>query len=248
MSQISEGESELAQTDINKRSLRDTFQPSLWDRLVDDSSGLSAEIEGRIHNLLAELGADRLSELEQLGPSGLYAAEDLSDEQKKYLSQLFLKKRQQASLDERGIVVNSDVLREAVRRDLEALFNTERLQADYLLTDTEYDFIENNLIDLGEFPQVATSVVNYGVPAFSGKSAGGAGRDKLATEIKALVAVFEPRLREDSIKVRVNSDPTEGLKIDIDAVLIMTPSPERLIFRTSIDLENGQATTELDDQ
>lgn len=238
----------MAQTDIKKRSLRDTFQPSLWDRLVDDSSGLSAEIEGRVHSLSAELGMDRLIELEQAGPSGLHAADDLTDEQKKHLSHLFLKKRQQASLDERGIVVNADVLREAVRRDLEALFNTERLQADYLLTDTEYDFIENDLIDLSEFPQAALSVINYGVPAFSGKSAGSSGRDKLAAEIKALVAVFEPRLRKDSIKIRVDSDPTEGLKIDIDAVLIMTPSPERLIFRTSIDLENGQATTELDDR
>ena len=32
-------------------------------------------------------------------------------------------------LEERGIVVTADVLREAVRRDIEALFNTERLEA-----------------------------------------------------------------------------------------------------------------------
>jgi len=237
----------LAQTDIKKRSLRDTFQPSLWDRLVDDSSGLSAEIDGRLRILQADLGPERLAEVELAGPSGLHNADDLTDDQKRSLSQLFLKKRQQASLDERGIVVNAGVLREAVRRDLEALFNTERLQANYLLTDAELDSIENELIDLSEFPQAALSVINYGVPAFSGKSAGSAGRDKLAAEIKALVSVFEPRLRKDSIKIRVDSDPKEGLKIDIDAVLIMTPSPERLIFRTSIDLENGQATTELDD-
>ena len=32
-----------------------------------------------------------------------------------------------------------------------------------------------------------------------------------------------------------------GLKIEIDAVLIMTPTPERMRLRTTINLDNGLA-------
>ncbi len=226
--------------------LRETFQPSLWDRLVDDSPGLAAEIERRRDLLSEELDADRLAELEAGGVRAIEAQSDLTDGQKKQLHLLLQMKRSHQALEERGVVVSPDVLREAVRRDLEALFNTERLEANYLLTDHELAFVDNLSIELEDFPHIRRSVINFGVPAFSGKTAGGADRRGLEKEIKEVVATFEPRLRRDSIKVNVRSDPKEGLKIDIDAVLIMTPTPERLKFRTSIDLENGQAETALE--
>ena len=226
--------------------LRETFQPSLWDRLVDDSPGLAAEIDGRRSLLVTDLGEARLTALEAGGVRAIEADPDLKREQKKELHLLVRQSQSRAHLEERGVVVSPEVLREAVRRDLEALFNTERLQAEYLLTDHEESSVENLAIDLADFPHVQRSVINFGVPAFAGKSAGGADRKVLEREIKEVVAVFEPRLKRDSIRVAVKSDPKEGLKIDIDAVLIMTPTPERLKFRTSIDLENGQAETALE--
>jgi type VI secretion system protein ImpF len=42
-------------------------------------------------------------------------------------------------------------------------------------------------------------------------------------------------------------DKNIGLKIDIDAVLIMTPSPERLRLRTTVNLDNGMARTDITD-
>ena len=40
--------------------------------------------------------------------------------------------RQRAELETRGVVVSGRVLREAVRRDIEALFNTERFESLFL--------------------------------------------------------------------------------------------------------------------
>ncbi|TIM67446.1 MAG: type VI secretion system baseplate subunit TssE, partial [Mesorhizobium sp.] len=39
-------------------------------------------------------------------------------------------------------------------------------------------------------------------------------------------------------------DKSAGLKIEIDAVLIMTPTPERMRLRTTVNLDNGLARTE----
>ena len=67
----------------------------------------------------------------------------------------------------------------------------------------------------------------------------------LAREIRAVLATFEPRLKESATKVTVNLGDKTGLKIEIDGVLIMTPTPERLRLRTTINLDNGVARTDL---
>ncbi|TKB27245.1 MAG: type VI secretion system baseplate subunit TssE, partial [Mesorhizobium sp.] len=86
---------------------------------------------------------------------------------------------------------------------------------------------------------------NYGVPSFSGRSSRDFDRDTLAREIRAVLATFEPRLKESATTVNVTlGDKSVGLKIEIDAVLIMTPTPERMRLRTTINLDNGLARTE----
>ena len=60
-----------------------------------------------------------------------------------------------------------------------------------------------------------------------------------------MLAAFEPRLRESATKVTVRPATRAGLPVEIDGLLIMSPAPERLRLRTSIDLENGLARTEL---
>jgi type VI secretion system protein ImpF len=63
-----------------------------------------------------------------------------------------------------------------------------------------------------------------------------------------VLAAFEPRLKESATKVTVNSgDKSVGLSIEIDAVLMMSPTPERMRLRTMIDLDNGSARTDLKD-
>jgi type VI secretion system protein ImpF len=61
-----------------------------------------------------------------------------------------------------------------------------------------------------------------------------------------VLVTFEPRLKESGTKVSVTlGDKTQGLRIDIDAVLIMSPTPERMKLRTMINLDNGLARTEM---
>ena len=231
-----------------KRAKREAVQPSLWDRLVNDLPGLSSEIDGLRHSLVAELGAERLDTL--LGGSSrlIESAADLTAEQKRRLQRLALQGAQRAELESRGIVVSPDVLREAVRRDIEALFNTERYDVTPLVSDHESEQMESSPLDLSDFPEVRRSVVNYGVPSFSGRSSRDFDRDTLAREIKMVLATFEPRLKESATKVNVTlGDKNGGLKIEIDAILIMTPTPERLKLRTSINLDNGLARTDIGD-
>ncbi|TJW39387.1 MAG: type VI secretion system baseplate subunit TssE, partial [Mesorhizobium sp.] len=124
-------------------------------------------------------------------------------------------------------------------------FNTERFEAVPLLSDFENEQAADNPPSLADFPEVRRSVVNYGVPSFSGRSSRDFDRDALAREIRSVLATFEPRLKESATKVAVTlGDKSAGLKIEIDAVLIMTPTPERMRLRTTVNLDNGLARTE----
>jgi len=227
------------------RAKREAVQPSLWDRLVNDLPGLTSEIDGLRQALSDELGAERLDALLSGGLRSIEADKALTTDQKQRLLRLDFQHRHRAEIESRGIVVSARVLREAVRRDIEALFNTERFEAFPLLSDQEGEGEPTSQLDLEDFPEVRRSVINYGVPSFSGKSVRDFDREILAREIKQVLATFEPRLKESGTKVSVTlGDKTQGLRIDIDAVLIMTPTPERMKLRTTINLDNGLARTE----
>ncbi|ANL51163.1 type VI secretion system lysozyme-related protein (plasmid) [Rhizobium phaseoli] len=232
----------------HQRATRETIQPSLWDRLVNDLPGLGSEIKDLRQILQSEIDAERLDAMVAGGVGHIESATDLSIQQKKNIHRLFSLERRRLELDSRGVVVSSDVLREAVRRDIEALFNVQRFESSLLLTDAEAELVGENPPSLEDFPQVRRSVVNYGVPPFSGRSSRDFDREELAKEITQVLAAFEPRLKEGATKVTVSlGDKSIGLRIDIDALLLTTPAPERLRIRTILDLDNGSARTELKD-
>ncbi|ANL76488.1 type VI secretion system lysozyme-related protein (plasmid) [Rhizobium phaseoli] len=232
----------------HQRATRETIQPSLWDRLVNDLPGLGSEIKDLRQILQSEIDAERLDAMVAGGVGQIESATDLSIEHKKNIHRLFSLERRRMELDSRGVVVSSDVLREAVRRDIEALFNVQRFESSLLLTDAEAELVGENPPSLEDFPQVRRSVVNYGVPPFSGRSSRDFDREELAKEITQVLAAFEPRLKEGATKVTVSlGDKSIGLRIDIDALLLTTPAPERLRIRTILDLDNGSARTELKD-
>jgi type VI secretion system protein ImpF len=230
------------------RATREAAQPSLWDRLTNDLPGLQSEISALEAAAAAATGAERAAALVAGGPRAIEAEAALGPEEKRRLLRLAALGRRRAELELRGIVVSADVLREAVRRDIQALFNTERFEARPLLTDREAEIAGNDPPSLADFPEIRRSVVNYGVPPFAGRSARDFDRETLAREIRAVLAVFEPRLRESATRVVVApGDRSAGLSIEIDALLIMAPAPERLRLRTMIDLDSGRAETRLAD-
>ncbi len=230
-------------------SRQEAVQPSLWDRLVDDLPGLVAESEALRRDLSRALGAE--AEAEALIAGGARAIEqrgDLDEDTRLLAHRVVQIMARRRRLEDSGIIVTADVLREAVRRDIEMLFNNERLEAQFLLTDREALDHPHPATLLEAFPEVRSSVLNYGVPSFSGRTGSDFNKDDLARDIKAVLNIYEPRLKRDSVRVRVRTGEKTGLRIDIDGVLLLSPVPERLRLSTSIDLDNGRALTALEDR
>lgn len=227
---------------------QELVQPSLWDRLVDELPGVVAETDSLRTELKNEIEVE--IDFDQIIQGGARAVEqltDLSDELRQKLHVLVAKSHQRHILEERGVIVESDTLREAVRRDIEMLFNVERMEADFLLTPLEQLKISTTTQQLADFPQVRSSVLNYGVPSFSGKRSSDFNKEALEREIRDILHVFEPRLKKNTVRVSVKLDDKIGMRIDIDGVLLLSPIPERLRLSTAIDLDNGQAATTLED-
>jgi type VI secretion system protein ImpF len=81
---------------------------------------------------------------------------------------------------------NEEALRATVRRELAWLLNTTQLGA---------------VVDLTAYPEVQTSVLNYGVPDLAGKALARRVILQRARDIRAAVRIFEPRIDESSLIV-----------------------------------------------
>jgi type VI secretion system protein ImpF len=233
--------------DPTLQSRTEAVQPSLWDRLVDDLPGIVSETDRQRADLVARLGAASVEAVLAGGGRAIEANDDLDADTRRDLHQFLTQMARRAFLEERGIVVNASVLREAVRRDIEALFNVERFESGLQLSDLEQVGYETPQVIIADFPHVRRSVLNYGVPSFSGRSISDFDLAALAKELREVIAVFEPRLMRDSIRVRVAQGDRTGMRIEVDAMLMLSPVPERLRLSTMIDLDNGRATTAVED-
>lgn len=226
---------------------QEAVQPSLWDRLVDDLPGIVAEtdvLRMELEKLLG--GAGELEAILMGGDRAIERRVHLDDDTRLRARKFVRLMARRQFLQDNGIVVNAEVLREAVRRDIQMLFNIERFESDPLLTDREASQFENPSERLADFPNVRSSVVNYGVPSFAGRLDSSFDNDQLAKDLVEVIRNFEPRFRRDSVKVKVVTHRKTGMRIEIDGILMLSPVPERLRLSTSIDLDSGNAVTELD--
>ena len=124
-------------------------------------------------------------------------------------------------------VITKSRLRQAVLRDLAWLFNATRMGA---LTD---------------HPQVARSVVNYGLPALSGETASTLDIIALESSIRRAILDFEPRIAPASLQVQAvvsdtQMDQHNVISVQIRGNLWAQPVPLELLLRTDVDLETGQ--------
>ncbi|MGL4236918.1 type VI secretion system baseplate subunit TssE [Tabrizicola sp.] len=229
------------------QSRTEAVQPSLWDRLVDDLPGIVTETDRQRADLASRIGAAKVDAILAGGPRSIEADPELDEETRRDLHLFLTQMARRAFLEERGIVVNASVLREAVRRDIEALFNVERFESGLQLTDLEQKTFETPQEMISAFPHVRRSVINYGVPSFSGRSISDFDLAALGKELRDVIAVFEPRLKRDTIRVKVSHGDRTGMLIQVDAMLMLSPVPERLRLSTMIDLDNGRATTAVED-
>jgi type VI secretion system protein ImpF len=118
------------------------------------------------------------------------------------------------------------MLKAAVRRDLGWLLNTHRIveEPDEALKE------------------VNRSLYMYGLPDFSNYTmSSAADQAKLARFIASAIKFFEPRLANVRV-VQLETPGTVGLqqvKLRIEGMLLMDPSPEPISFDTVIELKSG---------
>ena len=134
--------------------------------------------------------------------------------------------RKQESRDAR--VLSPSRLRECVRRDLAWLMNTTHLGATQ---------------NLDEYPLVAKSVLNFGLPDLAGRTSSTIDSAALEQAIRKSILEFEPRLVARSLRVKLVIDEKQmnrnAMSFDIEAELWAQPLPLRLFLRTAVDLETG---------
>ena len=123
-------------------------------------------------------------------------------------------------------------LREYTLRDLNWLFNATQMASAQ---------------DLDAYPLVAGSVINYGLPAFSGWSASGLDIRTMENALRQAILDFEPRLLSDSVRVRARMTEAEEhahnrLSFDSECRLWAQPAPIALLLHSDVDLESGQTT------
>jgi type VI secretion system protein ImpF len=121
-------------------------------------------------------------------------------------------------------------LRESVRRDLTWLFNTTNLAS---------------VQDLSDYPDVASSSLNFGIPDLTGRTATSVDSIALARILRRAIIDYEPRLLRNTVKVRASVDPerhgSNTMRFQIEAELWSQPLPLRLYLQTELDLESGEA-------
>ena len=111
--------------------------------------------------------------------------------------------------------------REFVARDLEDLLNTRCRCA---------------LLPEG-MDELQKSVVNYGLPDFSGvKMTGSVERKNLQRLLEDTIRRYESRLRSVELTLIDNRDPADRrLRFRIDALLDTQPSPEPVVFDSHLE-------------
>jgi len=127
-------------------------------------------------------------------------------------------------------VMSKAALRQAVLRDLSALFNA----------------VQPRAADLGGYPRLADSVLNFGLPALAGELVSQLDVRLLESAIRQAIERFEPRiLADETLQVRAVEgggvlDTHNVIEFEIQGRLWSQPVPLEILLRTQLDLEAGQ--------
>lgn len=121
---------------------------------------------------------------------------------------------------------NEAALRSTVRRELAWLLNTTNLEA---------------LVDLEPYPQVQTSVVNYGLTDLAGKTLTRRAVLQRAREIRRAIRLYEPRIDRDSIAVEPSQDESTpySLVFMISGSIVSAVNAMPVTFRTEVEPETA---------
>lgn len=125
-------------------------------------------------------------------------------------------------------VLDQSELRAAVIRDLGFLLNCVSLEVVH---------------DLDSYPRVRESVLNYGIPDFSGHTASGVKSLDVESGVVLAIRRFEPRFIRNSLKVSLHHDDeamsANALIFEIEGAVFGQPAPFQVSLRSKLDLESG---------
>jgi type VI secretion system protein ImpF len=131
--------------------------------------------------------------------------------------------------DEDRRVMSKTQLRQAVLRDLGALFNA----------------VQPLGAAVQGHPVLAGSVLNFGLPPLSGQLASRLDIGMLEAAIRQAIVRFEPRILPDTLQVHALEatsvlDTHNVIEFEIRGHLWSQPVPLEILLRTHVDLEAGQ--------
>lgn len=116
-------------------------------------------------------------------------------------------------------------LKQSVRRDLEHLLNTRWRAGGWG----------------PELTELETSIVNYGIPDFTGANLGSQGsREDFVRIIQETIRRCEPRLKRVKVEL-LDPDEREDrtMRFRIDAMLLADPDPEQVVFDSALEPASG---------
>ena len=123
--------------------------------------------------------------------------------------------------------------RQAVLRDLAWLLNTSN---------------RDSIDDIGEFEEIETSVLNYGIPDLCGRQVSSLAPEEISQRISKAIHWCEPRIVASTLEVTPISNPDSmtgnALSFEITGELWAQPFNEVLFIKTDVDLETGEFTIE----
>lgn len=117
-------------------------------------------------------------------------------------------------------------LRESVLRDLNWLLNSANFASRH---------------DLSRYPQIQSSVLNFGIDTLTGRAASSVDPQQAARQILEAIRAFEPRLTRVTVTPELSDERMDNrtLSFKIDAELWGRPMPQRLMLRTRLDADSG---------
>lgn len=126
--------------------------------------------------------------------------------------------------------ISGERLRQYVLRDLNWLFNASQHLGE----------------EIAHYPAVQHSVVNFGLPALSGRPVSSLDLDEVGQLLRQAIIDFEPRLIPNTVYVWAEEIEDRlaqhnVVSFRIKAEMWAQPVPLELFLRTQVDLESGQA-------
>lgn len=200
------------------------FLPSLLDRLTDDDP-INISVRNQkekitdIERSLAQITAGKAEgETEEIKNRQIELQQQLDE----LRAQLKILTASISSMQE---------IRACVKRDL-----------DWLLNASQY----SPQPELDGFPDVQSSVINYGMPDLTGKTVTGFDPAYIERLLKQVIINYEPRIIKRTLSVQVIADKTmfdhNALAFDIEGELWAEPQPLHLHLRTEFELEDGSVS------